>query len=110
MPLSRKRVLTLHKWLRLSEKANCTPEGQALSSFLEKLSAFEDSFSANMTAIEASADWLGLSAEKSLIPMPKTQISLDTLPSSTVLTKSFQTTDFQVSAKATAQAMLTAKT
>lgn len=45
-------------------KANCTSEGQALSSFLEKLSAFEDSFSANMTAIEASADWLGLSAEK----------------------------------------------
>lgn len=45
-------------------KANCTSEGQALSSFLEKLSAFEDSFSANMTDIEASADWLGLSAEK----------------------------------------------
>lgn len=45
-------------------KANCTSEVQALSSFLEKLSAFEDSFSANMTAIEASADWLGLSTEK----------------------------------------------
>ena len=45
-------------------KANCTSEGQALYSFLEKLSAFEDSFSANMTAIEASADWLDLSAEK----------------------------------------------
>ena len=33
--------------------------------------------------------------------MPKTPTSLDTPPSSTALTKSFQTTDFQVSAKAT---------
>ena len=86
-------------------KANCTSEGQALSSFLEKLSAFEDSFSANMTAIEASADWLGLSAEK----LNTYAENADKLRYAAQF-KSFQTTDFQVSAKATAQAMSTAKT
>ena len=98
MPLSRKRVLTLHKWLRLSEKQTDTSEGQALSSFLEKLSAFEDSFSANMTAIEASADWLGLSAEK-LNTYAENADKLDTPPSSTALTKSFQTMDFRCQRK-----------